>query len=304
MEKFNLSKGEEDTKPSKFNLSKGEDVPVEAPKSSKFNLSKGDDASEETSKSSKFNLGKSAGAQQTVENKPAPVDDNKSKTTQQGIENPKDGKAVAAVDGNTQHQNKKGVDTHKTGKTSGGGATTASTTTSDSGKKHTGLWILLAALVVGGIICAVVLSKNQKTVHNETPVEQVVDSPENENVAKEPSNLEEPVSEQSVEESVNEETPGQTTSPTQSHQSNQQSSVATNPAHTAPSVANTRTAASSTNNQKSRETLSSDLEQNANAVIRGEFGNYPKRKAAIEALGGNYEEIQNKVNEIYRAKSL
>lgn len=46
-------------------------------------------------------------------------------------------------------------------------------------------------------------------------------------------------------------------------------------------------------------TLTGDVEQDAKAVIRGEFGNGANRKAA---LGNRYQEIQDKVNEIYRNK--
>lgn len=46
-------------------------------------------------------------------------------------------------------------------------------------------------------------------------------------------------------------------------------------------------------------TLTGDVEQDAKAVIRGEFGNGANRKAA---LGNRYQKIQDKVNEIYRNK--
>lgn len=46
-------------------------------------------------------------------------------------------------------------------------------------------------------------------------------------------------------------------------------------------------------------TLTGDVEQDAKAVIRGEFGNGDDRKAA---LGNRYREIQDRVNEIYREK--
>ena len=36
----------------------------------------------------------------------------------------------------------------------------------------------------------------------------------------------------------------------------------------------------------------------ANAVIRGEFGNYPERKTKLESMGYNYNEVQAKVNEL------
>lgn len=36
----------------------------------------------------------------------------------------------------------------------------------------------------------------------------------------------------------------------------------------------------------------------ANAVIRGEYGNYPERKTKLESMGYNYNEVQAKVNEL------
>lgn len=54
-----------------------------------------------------------------------------------------------------------------------------------------------------------------------------------------------------------------------------------------------------TNSSYSRisESLSSDAQENAQRVIRGEFGNGQERK---DRLGSSYAEIQNKVNEMYR----
>lgn len=50
------------------------------------------------------------------------------------------------------------------------------------------------------------------------------------------------------------------------------------------------------------ETLSSDdIEKLANEVIRGNFGNGQTRN---ELLGANYQEIQDRVNEIYRSKEI
>ncbi len=46
--------------------------------------------------------------------------------------------------------------------------------------------------------------------------------------------------------------------------------------------------------------LTGDVEQDAKAVIRGEFGNGADRKAA---LGNRYQEIQDRVNAIYQEKS-
>ena len=46
-------------------------------------------------------------------------------------------------------------------------------------------------------------------------------------------------------------------------------------------------------------TLTGDVEQDAKAVIRGEFGNGAERQAA---LGDSYTRIQNRVNEIYRER--
>lgn len=40
------------------------------------------------------------------------------------------------------------------------------------------------------------------------------------------------------------------------------------------------------------------IKEIANAVIRGEFGNYPERKTKLESMGYNYNEVQAKVNEL------
>lgn len=320
MGKFNLSKGEEEQKTSKFNLSKSEDflaeeqksskfnlgksdaAPAEESKSDKFNLSKAEDGSVEASKSSKFNLGKSenASAESTdsgksnfVADKVIPVEESKpaadkdAKSSQNDAGKSKADKAVPSVRGNEQTSNKKDANTPKVGTTSGSGTATTSTNTSDNGKKHTGLWILLAALVVVGVIVATVLYKNHKDDNNNNEVqteqvEQVVNTPEEETVTEETTVSEEA---ETLEETATEDTPAQAVTPTQPAQSKPQ-------------------ATSITNASNNRGTLSGDLEQDAKAVIRGDFGNYPERKAAIEALGGNYREIQNKVNEIYNAKGL
>lgn len=46
------------------------------------------------------------------------------------------------------------------------------------------------------------------------------------------------------------------------------------------------------------ETATKNLEDVANRVIRGEFGNGEERKAALEKAGFKYDEVQAKVNEI------
>ena len=57
-----------------------------------------------------------------------------------------------------------------------------------------------------------------------------------------------------------------------------------------------------TNSEKrSNESISGTLEEKAKRVIRGDFGNGQVRK---ERLGDTYEEIQEKVNEMYRNGDL
>lgn len=46
------------------------------------------------------------------------------------------------------------------------------------------------------------------------------------------------------------------------------------------------------------------IEEVANAVIRGEFGNYPERKTKLESMGYNYNEVKAKVNEIMGVSSV
>ena len=50
-------------------------------------------------------------------------------------------------------------------------------------------------------------------------------------------------------------------------------------------------------NQSSAAAVQGSVEEKAKQVIRGVFGNGPERK---QALGAEYEEIQSKVNEIYK----
>ena len=44
------------------------------------------------------------------------------------------------------------------------------------------------------------------------------------------------------------------------------------------------------------------LEELANEVIYGKYGNGAERKTKIESLGYNYEEVQNKVNELINSR--
>lgn len=81
--------------------------------------------------------------------------------------------------------------------------------------------------------------------------------------------------------------------------------VETTPAVAQPAVNNSTPKPSSqpkpaNNTTPSRHTsgaLTGDVEEDAKAVIRGEFGNGDERKAA---LGDSYTKIQNRVNEIYK----
>lgn len=53
---------------------------------------------------------------------------------------------------------------------------------------------------------------------------------------------------------------------------------------------------SSTTPAKPTEHSEADIQAMARRVIQGEFGNYPERKANLEALGYNYEVVQSVVN--------
>ncbi len=82
--------------------------------------------------------------------------------------------------------------------------------------------------------------------------------------------------------------------------------VETTPTVAQPAVNNTTTkptsqskpANNTTPSHHTSGTLTGDVEEDAKAVIRGEFGNGDERKAA---LGDSYTKIQNRVNEIYKA---
>lgn len=152
----------------------------------------------------------------------------------------------------------------------------------DSKKSRTWLWILLAAFVMVGVVVAIVLSKDSKTDENNSnlptdQVEQTMDTPE-EVTAEEETNVSSEA--ETSEETATESVPDQTVTPVQLEQSKPQTP-------------------SNTNTSTNRGALSSDLEENAKAVIRGDFGNGQERK---EALGNSYTEIQNRVNEIYRER--
>ena len=49
-------------------------------------------------------------------------------------------------------------------------------------------------------------------------------------------------------------------------------------------------------------TPNKSIDEVAEAVIRGEYGNYPERKEKLEAEGYNYSEVQNRVNEMLKGE--
>ena len=49
-------------------------------------------------------------------------------------------------------------------------------------------------------------------------------------------------------------------------------------------------------------TPTKSIDEVAEAVIRGEYGNYPERKEKLEAEGYNYSEVQNRVNEMLKGE--
>ena len=47
-----------------------------------------------------------------------------------------------------------------------------------------------------------------------------------------------------------------------------------------------------------KHTNKKSIDEMAHEVIEGKYGNYPERKEKLEALGYNYQEVQNRVNKI------
>lgn len=151
-------------------------------------------------------------------------------------------------------------------------------------KSHSWLWILLAILVIVGVVLAIVLAKGKdksNAVEEVTPIEQVEEQsseqPEvttTEEIATPSEAVSEPVEENVTAASANETAPVATPKPApESH------TKATNAAN---------------------DELTGDIEKDARMVIQGKFQNYPQRKQLIEAAGGNYEQIQSRVNELMR----
>jgi len=153
---------------------------------------------------------------------------------------------------------------------------------SDGGKKRTWLWIFLAILVVVGIVVAIILMKgndNSNDAKEVTPTEQIegqsseqTEVSTTEETATPSEAVNEPAEENTVETPANETAPVATPKP----DSKQQTTATT----------------------VSSDGLTGDIEKDARLVIQGKFQNYPQRKQLIEAAGGNYEQIQNRVNEL------
>ncbi len=325
--KFNLAKGddtlEEKPKESKFNLVKGDENPSESPKGSKFNLSKGEDTSEKTSKGGKFNLVKGG---ETTEETPKESKFNLSKKEESVSDKPNNvaaaektaaEKAVAEKKASVASGTGKPVaDGKKKGKTGEGQAKKSNVEVSNTDKGTRGttlsrsteidsnsnggkswLWVLIALLVIAAILFFALRSCNKENNSGgSTQTEQVMDTlTQSEMTEVEGTDIptqaaETPVAENSVIETpTTEEVPAQAATPAIPAQKTQPARGANATAQSAqPST--TKSPVTHVFGQ-----LTGDIEQDAKAVIRGEFGNGADRRAA---LGNRYNEIQSKVNEI------
>lgn len=150
-------------------------------------------------------------------------------------------------------------------------------------KSNKGIFIgmaIVAALVIGGAL----LFSDKDATTSENATESAVESiaQNNVNSAALPNEL----TEQSSKDSTN-----NTSEQIKDANANSANELSLQNAHEPSEV--------QTNSSYSRisESLSSDAQENAQRVIRGEFGNGQERK---DRLGSSYAEIQNKVNEMYR----
>ena len=160
---------------------------------------------------------------------------------------------------------------------------TADDFSKDSGKNKTALWIIIAIIVIAAIILAFVFLKKDKPTQTKADepaqVEQVVNQPA-ENVR-----------------------PAALTAPSESApvaESEQTSAPAPEKEQPTPAPAPKATPAPASTKQYSGDLSilnGKSLEEKANIIIRGIFGNNPDRR---NALGDAYQEIQNKVNEMYK----
>lgn len=163
---------------------------------------------------------------------------------------------------------------------------TADDFSKDGGKKSSAIWIIIAIVVIVAIILAIIFLKKDKSdspkVSEPAKVEQVV------NIPAETAKPEQP-----AQTTPKEEAP---VAPAQTQASIPAQTQPVAPAQPAPKA----TTSSSTSKQYSGDLSilnGKSLTEKANIIIRGTFGNNPDRR---NALGAAYEEIQNKVNEMYR----
>ena len=183
----------------------------------------------------------------------------------------------------------------------GKGGTSASSITSSStkeGGKKTWLWILLSLLVLAAILVFALRSCNKDNQPGgDTPTEQVIDMPTQESQdTPAQGDQDEPVTSETTADNPSAAESGEPATPAQPAQPTTGGTA--QPAQPVPAR---QTAAPRSETPHARGQLTGDIEQDAKAVIRGEFGNGAERKAA---LGERYQEIQNKVNEIYRNKQF
>lgn len=154
----------------------------------------------------------------------------------------------------------------------------------DGGKKKSTLWIIIAAIIIIAVVAVLLLTKKDKAAESvaaePAPVEQVVNTP-----AENTQPAEEAVSAPVEEAPATQETPKAEEVKAQPAPVKQESAKPAQPA------------LSSQNTGDIAVLNGKTLEEKANIIISGAFGNNPDRK---RALGDAYQEIQEKVNEMYR----
>ncbi len=157
---------------------------------------------------------------------------------------------------------------------------TAADFTKDGGKKKSKIWIVIAAIVVIAVVAVavIILTKKDKstesTISEPAPVEQVVTTP------------------------AESTQPAEDAATTTAQEAPKTEEVKVQPIQAQPETV--KTAQTSAPVQYTGDTSilnGKTLNEKANIVIRGTFGNNPDRK---RVLGDAYQEIQDRVNEMYR----
>ena len=160
---------------------------------------------------------------------------------------------------------------------------TAADFTKDGGKKKSTIWIVIAAIVVIAVVAVIILAKKDKVAG------PVISEPAQE-VVTTPAESAQPAEEMAA-------TPAEE-APAAQEAAPKAEEVKAQPAPAQPAIVKPVQPATPVQYTGDASILNGKtLNEKANIVIRGTFGNNPDRK---RALGDAYQEIQDRVNEMYR----